>query len=440
MPPSSSLLSSLRVLSLLSSAAAPSRAAFTLLHRTTTVTRQLQPVRAISSQAVLAPGMAARPAAALQAKTQVTTQQQTRGMKVHSSIKKRCEHCKVPYVPEVGDVAVALELGAGVAPRLLPRRRVADPPRAPDYRPVEGESARALDELFLLVGGARTGWGRGTHVIQAQCRPEAAPQRAAAACRRITSEAGLDGEHMNGSKAGIKRRRAPTNPIERVNRKSDEAFIKQHLRPAVDGSSQAWTRWTHPGTREQYRLSLVRTANLSADDLQACFDLIEETSRKDYEPSSFGWKPSKKLAEMRSPDLRYILVKNAASGLRGFASLMPTYEDGQPVVYCYEIHLKPELRGTGMSRLLMGFLGDVAANSPPITKVMLTCFLSNQHALGFYTKLGFSIDETSPGPRKLRSGKVFVPDYVIMSKTVDRQEAAAAPSLMQEEPGPIQED
>ncbi|RYO88769.1 hypothetical protein DL764_008686 [Monosporascus ibericus] len=251
---------------------------------------------------------------------------------------------------------------------------------------------------------------------------------------------------MNGSKAGVKRRRAPTNPIERVNRKSDDAFIKQHLRPVNGGGNQAWTRWTHPGTREEYRLSLVRTANLSADDLQACFDLIEETSRKDYEPSSFGWKPSKKLAEMRSPDLRYILVKDAASGLRGFASLMPTYEDGQPVVYCYEIHLKPELRGTGMSRLLMGFLGDVAANSPPITKVMLTCFLSNQHALGFYTKLGFSIDETSPGPRKLRSGKVFVPDYVIMSKTVDRQEAAiaaaaaAAPSLMQEESSPTQED
>ncbi|RYO88767.1 hypothetical protein DL764_008684 [Monosporascus ibericus] len=89
MPPSSSVLSSFRALSLLSSAAAPSRAAFRLLCRTTTVTRQLQPVRAVSSQAVLAPRMAARPAPALQAKTQVTAQQQTRGMKVHSSIKKR---------------------------------------------------------------------------------------------------------------------------------------------------------------------------------------------------------------------------------------------------------------------------------------------------------------------------------------------------------------
>lgn len=148
-------------------------------------------------------------------------------------------------------------------------------------------------------------------------------------------------------KPSAKRRRAQTDPIERVNRKSDEAFIAEHLLPLlpVGAIGPDWMQWTHPRTKDPYRLSLVRTANLSAGDLKACFDLIEETSRKDYEPSSFGWKPSKKLAEMRSPDLRYILVKDGAGGLCGFTSLMPTYEDGQPVVYCYEIHLKPELQG-----------------------------------------------------------------------------------------------
>ncbi len=145
---------------------------------------------------------------------------------------------------------------------------------------------------------------------------------------------------------GAKRRRAPTDPIERVNGKSDEAFVKEQLRLGGGGNNaQGWMKWAHPRTRDQYWLSLARTANLATRDLKACFDLIEETSRKDYEPSSLGWKPAKKLAEMKSPDLRYILVKNGAGGLRGFASLMPTYEDGQAVVYCYEIHLKPELQG-----------------------------------------------------------------------------------------------
>jgi ribosomal protein S18 acetylase RimI-like enzyme len=66
----------------------------------------------------------------------------------------------------------------------------------------------------------------------------------------------------------------------------------------------------------------------------------------------------------------------------------------------------------------MSFHSTVAANLPPITKVMLTCFLSNQRGLDFYRKLGFEKDEISPGPRKLRYGKIFTPDYIIMSKPV----------------------
>jgi hypothetical protein len=66
----------------------------------------------------------------------------------------------------------------------------------------------------------------------------------------------------------------------------------------------------------------------------------------------------------------------------------------------------------------MSFHSTVAANLPPITKVMLTCFLSNQRGLDFYRKLGFEVDEISPVPRKLRYGKIFTPDYVILSKPV----------------------
>ena len=66
----------------------------------------------------------------------------------------------------------------------------------------------------------------------------------------------------------------------------------------------------------------------------------------------------------------------------------------------------------------MSFHSTVAANLPPITKVMLTCFLSNQRGLEFYRRLGFAKDDISPEPRKLRFGKIFTPDYVILSKPV----------------------
>lgn len=92
-------------------------------------------------------------------------------------------------------------------------------------------------------------------------------------------------------------------------------------------------------------MSLLRSSDLSEADLESCFDLVDETSGADYRGSSFGWHVSHKKKEMRSPDLRYILVKEANGDIKGFTSLMPTFENHEAVVYCYEIHLKKELQG-----------------------------------------------------------------------------------------------
>ncbi|KAK0648878.1 hypothetical protein B0T16DRAFT_409021 [Cercophora newfieldiana] len=216
------------------------------------------------------------------------------------------------------------------------------------------------------------------------------------------------------------RKRAPSSPIDLANRKTDEQFVTDYLSSDTPTNPSLWTtKWTHPQTNDIYTLTLASPANLNPSDLQSCFALIEETSRSDYENSAAKWRPSKKLKEMKSPELRYILVRHPTTlAIRGFTSLMPTYEEGQPVVYCYEIHLKDELKGTGLAALLMSFHTTVAKAIPPITKVMLTCFLSNQRGLNFYKKLGFETDDISPVPRNLRFAKVFTPDYVIMSKRV----------------------
>lgn len=75
-------------------------------------------------------------------------------------------------------------------------------------------------------------------------------------------------------------------------------------------------------------------------------------------------------------------------------------------------------RRTGLASLLMGLHEEIAKNLPPITKVMLTVFVANQRAHRFYQKLGFEQDAISPVPRRLRFGKIFTPDYIIMSKRV----------------------
>lgn len=200
--------------------------------------------------------------------------------------------------------------------------------------------------------------------------------------------------------------------------KPDDEFLSDYLHGA-------WpTTWEHPHSKTVYALSLSQSTRTSDADLEACYALVEETSRRDYEASSRGWNPTAKKAEMREPDLRYILVKDPAGVVCAYASLMPTMEDGEPVLYCYEIHLRPGLRGSGLAALLMRLLETAATRIGIMDKVMLTVFTANHRAVAFYRRCGFDVDPTSPQPRRLRNGVVKRPDYVIMSKAIDRARRA----------------
>lgn len=121
--------------------------------------------------------------------------------------------------------------------------------------------------------------------------------------------------------------------------------------------------------------------------------------------------------------MRYLLVKSTEEDtvgggeVEGFMAFMLTYEDGYEVIYCYEIHLKPLLRGIGVGKQLIGMLEEVGQKAG-VSKAMLTVFVENEGALKFYEKLGYEEDEFSPGPRKLRNGVVKNPTYIILSKTL----------------------
>lgn len=201
-----------------------------------------------------------------------------------------------------------------------------------------------------------------------------------------------------------------------ANALSNEAFVSEYLKP----DEASWPRWTHPATRQDYALSLRSPQDMAEAELAACFALVERTSAADYRRAAAGWHPLAKRAEMRSPGLRYVLVRRrhaASSGeIRAFASFMPTWEDEFAVVYCYEIHLQPELERTGLGGLLMGHVTAAADRiGGGLDKTMLTCFVSNAHARRFYERLGFRVDASSPRPRRLRD-RLLEPDYVILSR------------------------
>ncbi|PFH62113.1 hypothetical protein XA68_15074 [Ophiocordyceps unilateralis] len=203
-----------------------------------------------------------------------------------------------------------------------------------------------------------------------------------------------------------------TKALETAKLATDEEFLQRYVQPRPD----SWPSWTHPRSGAQYRLRLVGTAALRATELEACLRLVCETSGDAYRASATGWRPVAKRREMTTSGMRYLLVEDEQGRLMGFVSLLPTWEGGRPVVYCYEIHLDAALRGTGLGTLLMGYVAAAAERIERVEKVMLTCFTSNKRGLDFYTRLGYAPDASSPQERTLRGGRVVVPDYVILSR------------------------
>lgn len=178
-----------------------------------------------------------------------------------------------------------------------------------------------------------------------------------------------------------------------------------------------------------YNLTLESSSTITIADLQSCYELIKATSYDDYKASSKGWSRSRKMEEMKLPDLRYLLIKKtalteanltkkyASEDLMGFLSFMLTYEDGYEVIYCYEVHLQSELRGIGAGKSLMGIM-EMVGRRAEVAKAMLTVFVENKGALKFYEKLGYERDEFSPAPRRLRNGVIKNPTYLILSKSL----------------------
>lgn len=198
--------------------------------------------------------------------------------------------------------------------------------------------------------------------------------------------------------------------IQHINALPSSEFASTYLPPD-------WSTWTSPRTQELYNLTLQSPAELSSDQFQACYDLIEQTSGDDYRNSGAGWNEVAKKEEMKNPGLRYILITQPSSTtILGFLSFLPCFEASLPVLYIYEIHLSSTLRSTGLgTHIITNLTKPVARNLGVLDKIMLTCFKRNDAAWRFYTKLGFATDGSSPEDRTLRGGRVVTSDYVILS-------------------------
>ncbi|QDS69018.1 hypothetical protein FKW77_009576 [Venturia effusa] len=239
----------------------------------------------------------------------------------------------------------------------------------------------------------------------------------------------------------ISRSQAARNLLH-ANALSSTRFMQQYI-PAP---SQTFT--TQDGS-STYTYTFKRTQDLTPEEKEACFQIIKETSRRDYEANAEeGWDDKRKREEMGEEGMKFVLVREAPrtpqegekmsdmpsqplfapplkattdtdDTILGFTSFTLELDPDTriPQLYIYEIHLLPPLRRQGIGRHLMS-LNETIARNLGLEKCILTVFTCNVRAEALYRALGYTEDEDSPKERVLRSGKVVRPKYLILSKEV----------------------
>ncbi|TFY70367.1 hypothetical protein EVG20_g2643 [Dentipellis fragilis] len=157
------------------------------------------------------------------------------------------------------------------------------------------------------------------------------------------------------------------------------------------------------GTRHPTEVS--KAADLSDTDRDHIWRIFEENMHTFYQESYIGWDPADKKAELFHQHSRFVLVRDSPhpsdgsdtdSGILAYTMFRFDEEDGDCVVYCYELQVAKSARRTGLGKVLMQCLYDIG-RTWHMQKVMLTVFKANESATAFYKSVGFEMDPFSPG-------------------------------------------
>ena len=207
-----------------------------------------------------------------------------------------------------------------------------------------------------------------------------------------------------------------------------ESFFEAFLTEDISEAFRHNIRFERAFFRHAYLEHLTaQTMKRHTRKLKRCLDLIEQTSKADYDASGKKWSRIDKEKEMLLPDMKYLLFWQSEMGekissnpnkdLIGFVSFMITYEDGKEVIYIYEIHFIERLRGLGYGGDLMDVV-EAIGREVGVEKAMLTVFQSNKRAVNFYADRGYTVDPYSPKARNFRDGSAKEPKYLILSKEI----------------------
>ncbi|CAI6341532.1 unnamed protein product [Periconia digitata] len=179
-------------------------------------------------------------------------------------------------------------------------------------------------------------------------------------------------------------------------------------------------------------IELYKSADLPEADLKACYNIVYETSYRDYARTSEGWRKNVKLDELQDPNMVFAILRavdpeehfspTVNTDILAFVSFKLDYDDPpndeRTVVYVFELHVGKAYRGKGIGRFLL-WIAENMAREVGVYKTMLTVFRSNASAIRLYRKLFYVVDGSSPAEGlKLRNRVARRYKYMIMSKNL----------------------
>ena len=120
----------------------------------------------------------------------------------------------------------------------------------------------------------------------------------------------------------------------------------------------------------------------------ACFNLVRDNVRDYYISSTLGWSTPKKRREMGEYPTRTLYLIDKKAELVGFLNWQPVVEEGEAVIYCYELQISKKWHGRGLGKWFMRTLETLTKTFYELQDVLLTAFTANIQALKFYDALG----------------------------------------------------
>jgi ribosomal protein S18 acetylase RimI-like enzyme len=168
------------------------------------------------------------------------------------------------------------------------------------------------------------------------------------------------------------------------------------------------------------------------------FNLTKSNMKHMYEECpGWGWDDDEKYKELEDEKARFLVVSDSSSSNHcsgsientegsmteldtpvAFVHLRYETEELEPVVYIYEIQVLKTHQGLKLGWWLMNYV-EALGRFFTFPVVMLTVFTRNDQARTFYSRLGYSVDPSSPedqdGSEEEGQG------YLILSKNIETQ-------------------